>query len=437
MKRILEHQLNVWRLNDARKPLLLRGARKTGKTYLITEFAKTCFNGNAIFVDLSKDEKFHQLFKGAASTLNIISTLEKGTNKKFTPGKTLLFFDELKALPRAIHAIRRIAEEFRAAHVVVADSQLGAILQTQNVPLHAFQALDVQPLGFGEYLMAMGREDAAKIVLEKPAIISERMHEYLLSELRSYFLIGGFPESIKLYAESKKFAPCFEFQKKMIEVLLGETSGEDRTDEYRKCLGDVFSAAAHHIGEPIKYSDLGAGYSLTTLKNAFVDLCERHALLRVSSATPLAGPLVQSASTRQFKALMVDVGILQHLYGVHLGLPNLQADPLMIEQGKLAEQFVGQEMALAQGGELYFWISRVKESTSRVHYLVSVNGYPYPIGVVTENHHGMWDSIDCCLTTYPVCRSGMVFGRDAYKAISDKKCQHFPIYYAYCAAKSV
>ena len=201
MQRIIEEKLAKWKDSTRRKPLIVRGARQVGKTYSIQKFGRSKFT-NLVTVDLEKERQLHSIFEADLKPDRIRSELEVVLNEKITPHKCLLFFDEIQSCPRAIMALRYFYEEIPDLHVIAAGSLLEFSMSDISFPVGRIQFLDMNPLTFPEYLLAIGRKDAADIVLSEPKAVSDSIHRLLLDELRKYCFVGGMPESIKVYIES-------------------------------------------------------------------------------------------------------------------------------------------------------------------------------------------------------------------------------------------
>lgn len=430
MRRFIDNELRKWKDNKRRKPLILRGARQVGKTFSLKEFGTNSFDNIAV-VDLERNPAWHRLFEGDLSAKRICSDLEILLKQKITAGKTLLFIDEIQACPRAITALRYFYEELPGLHVVAAGSLLEFALKDISFPVGRIQFLQLYPLCFAEYLEATGNAEAAQTVLGNPAQLSQSVHEYLCEELRKYFFIGGMPESVKAYAQSGSLQESFEVQKEIIESYrMDFAKYTPHIDRY--CLDSAFRTLSQSVGQQIKYSRLGEGYSNPTLKKAFDLLCLANVVRKVSSANPEGLPLGASASSRIFKALLVDIGLMQSLSGMPVDIEYAKADLLTIYRGAMAEQFVGQEMAVSQKGELYYWDRQAKSSSAEVDYLAVVKGKIHPVEVKSGSS-GRLKSLHLFLDTYRSSGNGLVFSMQQYAELPEKKITFMPLYFAFSA----
>ena len=432
MLRFIDDDLRRWQEGTRRKPLILRGARQVGKTWSIKEFGKKRFESLAL-VDLERNQALRKLFDGDLKVTRICSDLEVILQQKITPGKTLLFFDEIQACPRAITALRYFYEEMPQLHVVAAGSLLEFALEESSFPVGRVQFLNLYPLCFAEYLEAIGNAPAATAVLGNPAEISPAVHELLREELKRYFFIGGMPAAVKAYLENNSLRDAFEVQQEISESYrMDFAKYTPRVDRF--CLDSVFTSLSQHIGKQIKYAHLGEGYSSLTLKKAFDTLCLAQVARRVPSVDPSGLPLGATASAKLFKALMLDIGLMRYLSGMPNDVEYAKNDLLAIYRGAMAEQFVGQEMLVSQQGGLYYWDRQAKSSSAEVDYLAVLNGRIHPVEV-KSGATGSLRSLHLFLVSYPECGKALVFSDRPYADIPEQKITFLPLYSAFAATR--
>ena len=202
MLRFIESELARWMASDHRKPLLIRGARQVGKSYTVAKFGREQFE-SFVMVDLEKKPRAHRIFAGDLDARKVIADLEIATGSRIEPGRTLLFLDEIQACPRAITALRYLYEECPGLHVVAAGSLLELAVAEASFPVGRLQMLEMRPMAFAEFVLALGNEPAADILSAPPRALSETTHQSLLDLLKTYSLVGGMPESVADYAEHR------------------------------------------------------------------------------------------------------------------------------------------------------------------------------------------------------------------------------------------
>jgi len=430
VKRFIDQDLEQWKNSRRRKPLILRGARQVGKTYSIRRFGETRFD-TFVLVDLERNPAWHKVFEGNLQARKICSEFEVLLNQKIIPGKTLLFIDEIQACPRAISALRYFYEDMPQLHVIAAGSLLEFAMKDISFPVGRVQFLSLHPLCFAEYLMAKGKEEACKIILSGPKEIPESTHELLNEELRQYFFIGGMPESVKANVETGSVQESFEVQSEICDTYrLDFSKYRPQADKY--CLNTVLTSAAQSVGQQIKYSRLGEGYSNPTLKKAFDLLRLARIITKVSSAEPSGLLLGATASAKIFKALMVDIGLMRHLTGMPMDVEYHKPELLNIYRGAMAEQFVGQEMVISQKSDLHYWSRRAKSSSAEVDYIAVMNGTIFPVEVKSGSS-GSLKSLHLCLNNYPNCRKGLVFSDRPYADLPEQNITFIPLYFVFSA----
>ena len=318
-------------------------------------------------------------------------------------------------------------------HVVAAGSLLEFALEESSFPVGRVQFLNLYPLCFAEYLEAIGNPPAATAVLGNPSEISPTVHDLLREELKRYFFIGGMPAAVKAYLENNSLRDAFEVQQEIAESYrMDFAKYTPRIDRF--CLDSVFTSLSQHIGKQIKYARLGEGYSNPTLKKAFDALCLAQVARRIPSADPSALPLGATASAKSFKALMLDIGLMRYLSGMPNDIEYAKSDLLAIYQGAMAEQFVGQEMLVAQHGGLYYWERQAKSSSAEVDYLAVLNGKIYPVEV-KSGATGSLRSLHLFLASYPECGIALVFSDRPYTDLPEQKIIFLPLYSAFAATR--
>ena len=432
MKRQVEENLLQWKDSSRRKPLILRGARQVGKTWLVEHFLAGYF-GKTVKIDLEKRRDLHAVFDDNLDPRNILNLLELAT-EKIIPGETLLFLDEIQACPRAIMALRYFFEEMPELHVIAAGSLLEFAFDQISIPVGRVQYLCVHPMTFREYLVAIGKEAMADWIEKHPALAAPEAHEQVLKELRNYFFIGGMPECVKVWRDTASMQTVGEVQ---TEIL-----GSYR-DDFAKytpkidpgCLDAVLMSVARNVGEQLKYTRLDSAHSGPTNQKAFGLLAKARIIHRIPAANPSGLPLGASANPKKFKASFLDIGLMQRLCQLPIHEELKQPDLLAIYHGRLAEQFVAQEMAAA-GEELYYWSREKRGSSAEVDFLAVHGGKIYPVEV-KAGATGSLRSLHLMLQTYPDCPAGIVLSSRPYATLQEQKLVFAPLYCAGRVSRSL
>jgi hypothetical protein len=374
------------------------------------------------------------VFEGNLDTKRIVSELEILTGRKILPGRTLLFLDEIQACPRAIMALRYFYEESPELYVIAAGSLLEFALGEISVPVGRVQYLEMHPMTFAEYLWAIGNDAAADTVQGPPGPLHETIHRFLLDEVKRYCFVGGMPESVLAYASRRSLQEAFDVQKELCETYREDFAKyAPRSDP--RCLDDVFLSVARNLGQQIKYTRLSESFSGPTIRNAFELLCKARVIKKVPSCDPSGLPLGASASSKRFKAILLDVGMWQHLSGLKSAAEYARDDLLGIYRGAMAEQFVGQEMLASQDSELYYWAREARGSTAEVDYLSVVDGAIRAVEV-KSGAAGKLRSLHLLLQSYPNVQGGLVFSSGPYAELPEQSLTFLPLYWASSATRS-
>jgi len=424
MRRLVENQLLRWKDSSRRKPLIIRGARQVGKSWLVENKLAGEFE-SFVKVDLEKEHSFHRLFEGDLDPKQIVSDLEvqKG---RIIPGKTLLFIDEIQETPRAIMALRYFYEQMPELHVVAAGSLLEFAFSEISVPVGRVQYLHLHPMTFYEYLRAIGKDAMAEQTVVPQSGVSNITCHAILSELKKYFFIGGMPECVNSYRESGSLNEVFEVQSEILESYRQDFAKYKPSVDI-SCLDAVLKSASVAVGEQVNYTKLCRDFSGVTNRKAFDLLVKARVLNKIPSANPSGLPLAVNANGKKFKSCMLDIGLLQRLCEINVSSEQQEKDLLSIYRGKLAEQFVAQELIAWHGRELYYWAREEKSSSAEVDYLTVKEGIIYPVEVKAGSA-GSLRSLHLLLNKYPNCPYGWVLQSGSYRELPEQKLIFMPLY---------
>ena len=424
MKRLLEKQVIDWKDSPRRKPLVIRGARQVGKTWLVENVLAKNFAG-FVKIDFEKRRDLHTIFAGNLEPQSILSYLEL-TCGRIIAGKTLLFFDEIQACPRAIMALRYFYEEMPELHIVAAGSLLEFAFDEISIPVGRVQYLQMYPMTFYEYLLAIGKDVMAEYSISPPNDVDESVQKLILAELRSYFFIGGMPECVKTYQNCGSMVETFQVQSEIIDSYRDDFS-KYMTRIDPAYLDAVFLNVAKSVGEQLKYTRLNDTSSSQTNRKAFDLLVKAKMIYKIPACDPSGLPLGATANPKKFKASMLDIGLLQRLCQVPVELELQQENLLAIYRGKLAEQFVAQELLAWHSSELYYWSREARGSSAEVDFLAIKNGEIYPVEVKSGTG-GSMRSLHLMLKKYPHCPKGLVLYSGTYRELPEQKLVFMPLY---------
>jgi uncharacterized protein len=424
MKRLAEEKIMNWKDSKRRKPLIIRGARQVGKTWLVDNFLACKFD-SFVKVDLEKQRNLHSIFEQDLDPQRIINELEIVVGR-IIPGTTLLFIDEIQACPKAIMALRYFYEELPELHIVVAGSLLEFAFSQISVPVGRVQYLHVYPMTFYEYLLAIGKDVMASTVINSPESVSETINTHIFQELKKYFFVGGMPECVKVYRDTNSLIEVFDVQSEILESYRQDFA-KYKPHVDTACLDNVFVNASMSVGEQIKYNRLSETFSGVTNKKAFDLLVKANLIHKISSSNPSGLPLAGLINSKKFKSCMLDIGLMQRLCGIDVFAEQKHEELLSIYQGKLAEQFVAQELIAWHNKELFFWARDSKNSNAEVDFLTVKDGKIYPIEVKSGSS-GRLRSLHILLETYRNCEYGWILQCSSYKKLLEQKLVFWPLY---------
>ncbi|NOX16986.1 MAG: ATP-binding protein [Chlorobi bacterium] len=429
MKRLIEKKLIEWSDNLRRKPLLLRGARQVGKTFTIKEFGQKRFPGKIHTVDLEKHPEWHSIFEKNLDPFRIISDLEIALNKKINVQSDLLFFDEIQVSPRALLSLRYFYEETPELRVIAAGSLIEFALSEISFPVGRLQTLTMFPMNFIEFLFATGKDLLAEKLLSTERDFSDLVHKTLLAELKKYFFIGGMPEAVKYFAETGKMSAAFEVHRDLIFTFRNDFPKYGKMTD-TGCLDSVLLSISKNAGRQIKYTKLAEGYSSHTIKKAFNLLCMANIAYKIPSVSQAGVPLGAFDSRKKFKALFLDIGLMQNLSGLPVDFEYRKEKLLSIYNGALAEQFVGQELLSRGDLEIFYWSRNSKSSSAEIDYLINIKGKLLPIEV-KSGPAGKLKSLHIFLKTFEDIEAGYVFQESKFSKLTEQKLVFLPLYQAY------
>ena len=383
MKRATEKELVAWKDRADRKPLIVRGARQVGKTYLVEAFGEGHFP-SLLTVNLEQKEDLHSLFNRMEAP-RIVQELSLYFNQPIEPGRTLLFFDEIQACPKAIACLRYFHEETPDLHVIAAGSLLDFALREfrHSMPVGRIEYLHLYPMSFQEFLTAMG-EDAVAGHLEAYRVgdeLGDSTHGKLRELLRTYFFVGGMPSAVAAYAERRDL---LEVQRALasIATTLQDDFAKYGTRAQQRNMRHVLSYVPRNIGRKVRYVNISREVRSADLRVALelLELSRIVTLVRHTSGNGI--PLGAEASESHFKPLLMDIGLCNNLCG--LSLPDA-SELLTVQEGGLAEQFVGQELRASgpafQEHPLFYWHREEKNANAEVDYLRALEDQIVPVEV--------------------------------------------------------
>ena len=397
MERTAMAKLVAWKDSPNRKPLVVNGARQVGKTWLVQEFARQHFDAIADIVFLENEEAQH-VFEGSLDPDRLLTLIGALTGTNPHDGRTLVFLDEIQECPRAITALKLFQEQRPEIPVVAAGSLLGLALnrgkgresgaldQRASWPVGKVSYLDLYPLTFDEFAHAVGSLQLADLLERGDLELMDALGERLLGLLREYLFVGGMPEAVQAYSDTRDLSAARSVQ---VELLRGyeldfskHVDNPLTTERIRETWHSVPSQLASESDmKRFTYASIKAGARGRDYRDAVVWLTDAGLVTRVSRISKPGVPLEAYADSTYFKLYMLDVGLLGA--ATHLDASAIIDGTRQFTEykGAYAEQFICQHLTAYQGRAPYYWSADGKAAKGEVDFVVECEGRILPIEV--------------------------------------------------------
>jgi len=385
MKRSLIAELLEWQTKPVHLPLLLRGARQVGKTWLVEYFGKTYFE-TLVSVNFELSPEYIACFD-SLKPKEIINKIEILSQQKILSGSTLLFLDEIQLCPNAIMALRYFKEQLPDLHIIGAGSLLELALTQQgmSMPVGRVQYLYLKPLSFAEYLQTTNNGNLLEFIEnirlgdETPDVI----HQTALKFVREYMILGGMPMVVDSYLKTNSFTECQAYQTILLRTYSDDFSKYAKSARH-KYLQQVYNQTPGLVGQQVKFVRLSPNMDPRFLKDAISDLKKAGVIFPVYSTSASGLPLLTHLNEKKFKLLFLDVGLMKRASKLDIDLLFAE-DLMLLDRGAIAEQFVGQELLAYQDPfdepQLYYWAREDKSSTAEVDYVLNFDSSIVPVEV--------------------------------------------------------
>ena len=382
MERLLMQDLISWKNKKNRLPLILKGARQVGKTWLMHEFGKTAFD-DVLYINFENAPGLKEVFDGDISPARILDLLGALHGKRVKPQETLLIFDEVQEIPRALTSLKYFAETAPEYAICCAGSLLGVALHSgTSFPVGKVDFLALQPLVFEEFLLANGERaliDFTKSngICELPKAMTDKLADYL----KLYFIIGGMPSAVKSWLDTRDFSIVESRQLDILETYENDFSKHAPKSTVPK-LRHLWASVPSQLSKENRkfvYGLVREGARAREYEEALLWLLDSGLLRKVSRITKAAAPLKAYEDLKAFKLYHLDVGLLRVMSELP---PSAILDGKMVFEefkGALTEQFVLSELScksFIRG--IYYWTS---EATAEVDFVFSEDNGIYPVEV--------------------------------------------------------
>lgn len=318
MYRIAIEKLYKWKNSKRRKPLIIEGARQVGKTWLMKEFGKQAY-ADTVYINFDSNSRMADLFSADLDTDRLIMGLELYAGRKINPENTLLIFDEVQEVPRALASLKYFYENAPQYHIVCAGSLLGiALHQGTSFPVGKVDFLKLYPLSFSEFLMATGNERFAELLKKQDYEMITSFKQTYIDALKHYYFVGGMPEAVQSFAESKDFNEVRAIQKRILaayEQDFSKHAPNEIVPKIRMLWNSIPSQLARENKKFI-YGLVREGGRAREYETAIMWLSDCGLVHKVSRVNAAGIPLKAYEDLKAFKLFIVDVGLLGCMTGL-------------------------------------------------------------------------------------------------------------------------
>ena len=384
MYRIAIEKLLKWKQSKRRKPLIIEGARQVGKTWLMKEFGRQSY-ADTIYINFDSNSRMAELFASDLDTDRLIMGLELYVGHKIDPSNSLLVFDEVQEVPRALASLKYFYENAPQYHIVCAGSLLGiALHQGTSFPVGKVDFLKLYPLSFKEFLMATGKEQFAALLDSRDFQMITNFKQTYIDALKHYYFVGGMPEAVQSFTENKDFNEVREIQKRILAAYEQDFS-KHAPNEIVPRLRMLWNSIPSQLAKENKkfiYGLVREGARAKDYETAILWLSDCGLVHKVSRVNTVGIPLRAYEDLKAFKLFVVDVGLLGCMAGLRQRT-LLDGNDLFVEfKGALTEQYVCQQLKTIEDLDVYYYTN--DRGSCEIDFVVDTGERIVPVEVKAE-----------------------------------------------------
>jgi predicted AAA+ superfamily ATPase len=384
MKRYAINSLVKWKNSTNRKPLILYGARQTGKTWLLKEFGKA-FYKQCIYLNFDADKDIHKYFDANIAPANLIASMETIFKTKITPDDTLIIFDEIQECQRAKDSLKYFNEDAPQYNIAAAGSFLG--VAAGKFPVGQVNSLTLYPMTFYEFLEAIGHERLIENIKEGDRTLLETLSGLFTYTLKAYLYVGGMPQAVNTYVQNQNLTDVREIHKEILEQYEKDFSKHIYPHDIPKVHMLWDSIPVHLAREKKKfiYRDIKTGGRASEFENALNWLVQTGLVYKIPRTLTPKLPLARDQEREAFKLYMLDVGLLCTKANMDLA-HFYEAAPKIFDDfhGAISEQYVCQQLKALLQEPLFYW-GREK-GAAEIDFLMQHKTEIIPIEVKSEKN---------------------------------------------------
>lgn len=384
MYRIAIEKLYRWKESRRRKPLIIQGARQVGKTWLMKEFGRSAYR-DMIYINFDSNSRMAELFASDLNTDRLIMGIELYAGKKIDPDSTLLIFDEVQEVPRALSSLKYFYENAPQYHIICAGSLLGiALHEGTSFPVGKVDFLELYPLSFREFLMAVTGIQFAKLLDSQDYKMITSFKQTYIEALKQYYFIGGMPEAVENFTEERDFYEVREVQKRILEAYEQDFSKHaplEIVPKIRMAWNSIPSQLAKE-NKKFLYGLVREGGRAKEYETAIMWLCDCGLVYKIERVKGGGIPLKAYVDQKAFKLFVVDVGLLGCMTGLSPKI-LLDGNDLFTEfKGALTEQYVCQQLKTLENLSIYYYTN--DRGSCEVDFVVDTGERTVPVEVKAE-----------------------------------------------------
>lgn len=384
MYRIALEKLLTWKQSKRRKPLIIEGARQVGKTWLMKEFGKQAY-ADTVYINFDSNSRMAELFASDLDTDRLIMGLELYAGRKIDPNNSLLIFDEVQEVPRALASLKYFCENAPQYHIVCAGSLLGiALHHGTSFPVGKVDFLKLYPLSFKEFLMATDKERFAELLDKQDFDMVTNFKQTYIDSLKQYYFVGGMPEAVQSFAENKDFNEVREIQKRILAAYEQDFS-KHAPNEIVPRLRMLWNSVPSQLAKENKkfiYGLVREGARAKDFETAIMWLSDCGLVHKLSRVHAARIPLRAYEDLKAFKLFVVDVGLLGCMAGLRQRT-LLDSNDLFVEfKGALTEQYVCQQLKTIEDLDMYYYTN--DRGSCEVDFVVDTGEQIIPVEVKAE-----------------------------------------------------
>lgn len=385
MEREVYKKLIEWKNKSTRKPLILEGARQVGKTYILQAFGRNEYD-NMIYINCHNNSFMKELFSIDFDMDRILLGLSAYAEQRITVGKTLIFLDEIQEIPNGLASLKYFCENAREQHVVVAGSLLGiSNIEQESYPVGKVDTLKLYPMSFAEFLDAMGKKELLDIIQSLDWPLIQTLDEKLKDLLRQYYFVGGMPEAVSYYVETKDIISIRQIQKEILNAYSRDFAKHAGNETQR--IRQVWESVPAQLARENKKFIFGAikkGARANDFEKAIQWLIEAGLVYKVERNTEPRIPLKFYADKEAFKMYLLDVG----LFGAMAETPPremLIGDNVFSEfKDAFTENYVLEQMVTIEDLPIYYYSK--DNSSQELDFIIQTNNKVTPVEVKAEEN---------------------------------------------------